>query len=216
MGSLELTGNHRLKSLGGLESIRSVGWSIEIENNDGLIDLTGLDQLATVEDTLYVTISDNDALTELRGLMLPTDVPVRLSIRKNSNLTDIQQLLSIDQIASLSINENEHLTTLDGLANLNTIQSQLTISGNTRLRNLDGLSSINAPIETVWINDNPSLTSIVGLSNSTQIEFLLIDNNSSLACCDICILIDTVTYDTLSVDRNLQDDCCVNAILDCP
>jgi len=85
LGHLEITENPSLVHLNGVSDLKTVRRLIIIDN-DALIDLTGLESVARVED--YIEIRNNDVLSSLTGIDdLFSIASYRISITNNPNLT---------------------------------------------------------------------------------------------------------------------------------
>ena len=112
----------------------SIGGDLEIEYNDALTNLTGLDNLTSIGG--YFWIENNAALISLTGL---------------DNVTSIA--------GNLRIRSNAALITLTGLDNVTSIGGYLWIAYNAVLTSLTGLENIDAnSISDLFITDNSSLS----------------------------------------------------------
>ena len=139
VGGIDIGMNPALNSLYGLENITSVGvdsalFGVNIYANDKLINLSGLDNIATIKGGLF--ISTNNSLLSFEGL---------------NNLTSIDGFLQIW--------ENHVLSNIEGMSGVTSLGSYLGIVENHQLRSLKGLDNIEASsIADLWIGGNDSLS----------------------------------------------------------
>lgn len=187
-----------ITNLDGLSALAEVGSSLNITNNDVLIDTNGLSSLTSVGRNIL--IQNNASLTNLDGFSALTSVNEDLLIYLNGALVNIDGLSGLTYIgASLVILENVELTSIDGLSALSSIgvsdhadQRFLHIGKNDALRNLDGLSALTTvgphpsaggSSAVVMIENNASLTDLNGLSALSSIlgDLYITDNPSLLS-----------------------------------
>ncbi len=171
-GHTEVTGNltidtDTLSSLGGLESLTSVGGYLSIDNNTLLTSLTGLNNITSVSGNLV--IGDNDALTSLSALSNITNVGWGLYIADNDVLTSLTGLENIASVGGLGIGYNDVLTSLSGLEGLTSVGGDLVIGENDALTSLTGLNNITSVGGILSIWDNVALTSLSALSNLNSV-----------------------------------------------
>lgn len=158
--------------------------NVVIGHLDGVIftDITSLSGLSQLTSVNRLSISKNNALTNLEGLENITSINGgSLYIWNNNALTNLSDLGSLNFIYGiLSIRANNVLSSLAGLENLTSV-SGLEIWENHMLSNLTNLNNINT-IGTLTIEDNNSLTSLAGLENLTTIgNFVTISKNNTLS-----------------------------------
>jgi len=126
----------------------------------GILDLTGLDNLAAVgaETPKTLIIHDSPTLESLNGLGNLSDCS-GLAIFRNPALTDLTALAGLTHLNDLLIADNDGLISLTGLESLVEVgDGDLEISDNALVDSLDpltGLSSISAVLE---ITNNCSIT----------------------------------------------------------
>ena len=164
-------GNPSLTSLNGLESLISIGGSLELAGNNSLSNLAGLENLTSIGGELLLI--DNASLTSLTEL---------------NNLISIGGNLSIGYLEWTNYFQGNVLKNLSGLENLTSIGGNLQIDKNDSLVNLTGLenlTSIGGDLiiggSSIW-DGNPSLTNLAGLNNLASIgDSLSIENNDALA-----------------------------------
>ena len=156
--------NHSLTNLTGLSGLTEVIEDFSIFNNDGLINLSGLNNLVSVGNGLAgilptFLISGNDDLEDLTGLNNFNFVDGDFSIGGNPSLTDMTGLESFTFARRFSIGSNAALTSVDGLSSFGVVEDALSISNNPLLTSLAGLSAFDhVPTEEVNINNNPLLS----------------------------------------------------------
>ncbi|RKD90661.1 T9SS type A sorting domain-containing protein [Mangrovibacterium diazotrophicum] len=204
-GQLNIANNVILRRLSGLDNLRSIGrttgiitgghqhyytWkAIDITNNDALYDLTGLNNLVTVNGT--INISNNDALTNLSALSSLTMVSNNLEITQNyslNNFCGIYPLFSNDGLKGRHFTNNRNAlnpTTREIIENgacipepteyvfeLITIGEHLYIFTNDTL---PSLSELNSPSNLrKYLKSNP-IKALLKLNNITEIQEFLDD-----------------------------------------
>lgn len=134
-GSLEINASE-FECLDFLACLEEVGGSIQVFDNELLMDMSGLDGVTTVGSEFpnfaSITIADNSALVDMNGLNGVQQVPV-----------------------SLTINRNEAMTSVSGLSGLVVIQEDMTIRDNPVLNGLSGLHGLKAVGGKFLITQNP-------------------------------------------------------------
>ena len=178
-GGVKISNNNLLQNLEGfLTNVTSIA-HLNIDNNDSLASLGGLDHLTSI--TYYIAIHNNDLLTNLQGTPNNITSTISLFISENDNLISLEGLNNLNSIENLNIENNPNLLDLKGLDALAHIDREINISHNESLENIDALSSnINSTLEVVFIYDNFSLLSIKGLSNISTLNSLHIKKNNKL------------------------------------
>jgi len=180
-GGLVIGEADTLIDLDPLVSLTSVGW-LSVYNNDSLTNLTGLDNITSPIDNVH--IENNNSLTTLSALSNITSVTKGLSIENNDSLTTLTGLENITSNTSwlwyLHIHDNDSLTNLSPLSKIKSVQGSLHIGENDSLTTLTGLDNITSSIEYLTISGNDSLTNLSALSNITSVGYLGIGGNDSL------------------------------------
>ncbi|MEW5675852.1 T9SS type A sorting domain-containing protein [Flavobacterium enshiense] len=141
-----------------LSALRSIGGNAAI-SVDNLTTLSGLDSLQTIGGSLNLTL--NSQITNLQPLASLTSLG-GLNIIGNTN-SNVTSLSAFSQITSLNqglfISGMAGLTSLAGLDNLSSVTGQLYISGNTNLGSINNLSGANlSGLTQLRISSNPNLT----------------------------------------------------------
>src|SRR6266850_1946122 len=212
-GNLIINSNPKLINLDGLNRLTSIGGWLGIMNNASLTNLDGLSALDTAGldryGSLSISISNNRALTSIKGLRSITSLPGYLGIGGNTSLPNLDGLDSLVQLigvaggpgdgsAGLVIQGNASLTNIDALSALSFIRARgssatsgvLRISDNPSLANLNGLASLTeiSGNGELTINNNDLLTNVDGLSSLVKLSgfylSLTITNNSLLTQVD--------------------------------
>ena len=160
-GKLTVTGPD-LNSLDGLESLNTIGLSLEIHNNPSLISIAALSELRSIGDLNpafgALAIEDNPELTHLIGLS-NLRVVNNIVIRNNSALVSLEAFSALMDVSGFFlIQDNRALLTLGGLESLTTIGTGLLILGNDALQSLDGLSGLSAVDGFFHAAFNPNLS----------------------------------------------------------
>lgn len=89
---LSIETNPRLQSLHGLEGLSSVSFYCNINDNDSLINLSGLNNLDSMVYSGFFECSDNDMLTNLSGLSNLSYLEGGMWIQGNNSLTSLSAL----------------------------------------------------------------------------------------------------------------------------
>ena len=150
MTTIAFTDLPLLESLKCFSNVKSIRNALIIENNDSLIDLTGLENvesigLATTPADCCGTlvIDDNYNITSLKGLDNLTKIRGDFHLTTNYALTNIDALKNLTYIdGDLNIVQNTHLGDLDGLQNLTTLRGDLVIRNNLLLAWFCGLQNL--------------------------------------------------------------------------
>ncbi|TVQ10315.1 MAG: PKD domain-containing protein, partial [Balneolaceae bacterium] len=177
---LTISGNPLLENLNGLESVQTVAGTgtigdLNITNNAALENINALSSLIF---TRRIQIQNNPGLVNLDGLENMARPLILLRVDNNSALQNIDGLRGVTAISQqLFITNNAQLQHVDGLSGITLVNNELNISNNPQLQHLDGLSGLSGNITTVEITQNPLLTSISGLTGMTGASFINIRNN---------------------------------------
>lgn len=166
------------------------GGGIWAESND-IADLSPLNQITSIENTLYFSrtslenlsglenvtfigrdlyVYANDYLLSLSGLESLTSIGNDFYLDTNSSLSDLGDFKNLTSIGSdLDIKYHSNLITLSGLKNLSSIGAYTEIYNNNNLINLSGLENVASIGSDLTIGRNNNLASIVGFANLTSI-----------------------------------------------
>lgn len=99
-GRLEISNNHNLFDLVGLDSLKYNNRRIRISGNDNLQNLDGISQLKNIRDSLI--ISNNSSLTDISALASLDSLGEYLKITNNPLLSDCEVLCTIDSSAYIA------------------------------------------------------------------------------------------------------------------
>lgn len=178
-GSSYIINNDNLVNMQGLNSYYAASsGEFRIQDCDSLLDLSGLENLQFIGDTLF--LMDNLLLNDISSLSNLNYVDRRIYIHNNSSLQNINGLEFITSLEGLSIINNDNLSNLDGLINATIISEIITISHNDNLNDLSVFRNLST-VEYLNIESNNSLTNLKGFDNLTLIKHRLkISNNSNL------------------------------------
>jgi len=102
--------------------------TIRIQYNDGLLNLSGLDALFSVDGEFIIS---------------------------NNSITDVTGLSTLSFVRSLRITSNPNLTNLDGLSGLSNIENSLSITSNPQLTSILGLSALSSVPNPLYYYDSP-------------------------------------------------------------
>ncbi len=154
--------NPNLTSLAGLAGVTEVG-DLDLANN-GLLSLTGLASLQTVEGRLSI-----DGEPNLPTASLPALVNADyLDFESNGSLTSIsapllEQVGGINDTSGWLVFRTNALLNSVGFPSLHTVVGDLKVEDNANLPNLDGFSTLIGDLINLRIAENASLTDISGL-----------------------------------------------------
>jgi len=184
-GKLTLWETKRIKDLSGLDNLTSIDGSLRIgiginHANDSLTSLSGLESLVHIGGSLEMY--GNPQLSDLSGLNNLAFIGEEFSIGSNASLTCFSDLENLDTIGSaIYIHSNGLLTSLLGLDDINYVTGDLRVSSNTSLANLAGLDNISSISGDLKILSNNSITDLSELSNLTSVRGnISIEGNSQL------------------------------------
>jgi Receptor L domain len=164
-----------LTSLESFSTVSRIGGGIQINGNDALESLRGLDHLL---ETPELVIDGNAALTSLTGLEGLENV-TSLDISGNDALGSLSALAALKQVHSLGISSNPMLTSLEGIERVTQVDS-LSINADNALTSLHGLEQLT-DVGGLGIEGNGALTSLHGLEQLTHVGGLLIAQNPVLS-----------------------------------
>lgn len=207
--SLNLGGNDSLYNLQGLEGITELK-SLGLISNPNLQNLSGLDNLETVTNSLH--IENNNGLSSLLGLQNIQHIGQILLFNGNSGIHDFTGFTNLQSLGGLSI-ESAYLHNLNGLENITTLHSfQIEFCGElTSLQGLQNLESLSEGGFSLW--GNTALESLDSLSSlTTSKNGFIIKNNPLIANLDglsnLYIMEPTLGIDTSIMDNNNLSDFC--------
>ncbi|GGD16847.1 hypothetical protein [Hyunsoonleella pacifica] len=178
-----LIGNLKiLENIEGLNSIKHIGESVIIENNDKLKSIedfpSSITSIVDMDWPAGTRLNNwpNNNISKFEGLL----------ISKNSNLKSIRGLNNIKVVGhsfaggGIQISNNELLEDLGGLEALEK-SWYLTIWGNKKLKNMFGLENLKRIGGSLNIGRNESLNSFNGLNNLERLGSLTIIDNPLLS-----------------------------------
>lgn len=136
---------------------------LNLNRNDKLVDLAGLESLLIIHDTLR--LRENKNLIDIGALaQLQTVGAIML---ESSALTDLT-LPALQQVGELRITSNAQLVGLSGLSGLGNLGS-LVLEFNPALVTLPSLSALTQVMNNLEIRDNDALTSVADLAAVTSV-----------------------------------------------
>ena len=184
--------NQNLVALDAFEKLSFIRTDLEVNYNNSLVNLSGLDSLC---ELLTVNIVANPSFTSLAGLG-KIDTIRELYIHDNDALLHLNGLSSLTSVGDLSILYNNGLVDLQGLEHLSTVTNRFNLISNEALTSLSGLENL-LTIENLSIKSNPLLSDISGFQKLNLIGTLDITSNPQLSECSIyavCKLISQQVY----------------------
>jgi hypothetical protein len=193
---LTIFGTH-LTDLTALSCLEKVGGRLVISENTDMLTLDGLESLVYVGATLE--LEDNRNLTDMKALGHLTHVLGGANFGHAIYLWNNRKLAAIDLSGireihgSLHVQGNDLIVDLAGLANLTTIDAQLTIENNASLASLHGLEGLSS-----LAKSPPMVPGVAGL---------IISDNRTLPACDVKSFYDRLVDQGFSglatLERNL-------------
>jgi hypothetical protein len=160
-----------LQSLQQIGGGTAAGGALELNQNRGLFDLSGLGSLQVVN---RVSITGNPSLVTLAGLSVPGELET-LSIYDNPQLSDVTGLENLQLAQTVAI---ENSTALSNLAALSNLQAATSLA----LVNLPAVTTLELPIGSIGVFylENVGVTNLNGLTGLRGLQSAVIQNNSSL------------------------------------
>lgn len=184
---LSLSYNVELTDLSGLEQLTTVSQTLRLAGNEGLADLSGLAGLKSVG---YMGIAGKQAFTDLSALTGLTSIG-SLSVDATP-LTDLG-LPALQYLGNVGITSNAKLTALSGLSGIPMLNSVM-VEDNDALVDLSALADLAEVGNYLFIRDNDALTSVAELSALTSVEHsLVVVNNGQLPQADAVAWASSVT-----------------------
>jgi len=163
-GALSIDNNDLLVNLTGLENLSFINGTVTVKSNDELINFSGLNNISHIGNSLY--ISSNPSLISLEGLDSLESISGYLSIANNDGLPNLQGLNMLNSVGQfIQVWSNDNLENLQGLEQLNFVGGFVKISNNDELISLSGLQYLQQINGYLSIHDNVHLTSIDGIEN---------------------------------------------------
>ena len=157
------------KSFEGLNHLRYVGGDLNLSVNRVLTDMSDFDSLKYVGGSLLMY--DNDLLKTLDGFPMLQHIGHHLDISQNDSLERIEAFKNISTInGNLMVYNNYVLTDISGLENIHFVGEVLDLHHCFKLTNLKGFKKLNKILGTANISDMPELLSLDGLENVVQID----------------------------------------------
>ncbi len=202
---LIITNNEKLANLTGLGGLNNLGNKLKIIHNLQMTSIAGMESLALLHD---VEIQLNESLVDLSGLDSVQVVLGEVSVMLNDALINFNGLNACTLIKGrLYVYQNGSLKNLSGLGSLETIGGGLNLQSNNDLDSLDGLTSLKYIVGNIEITGNNSLTRLSGLDSIApdSINHLFITGNSNLYICDvhsICEFLETNNAATIVIHNN--------------
>jgi len=171
-GYFSIFNTDSLSNLTGMEGLTSIGESLQVGywntlGQSGLIDLTGLENLTSVAGN--VLIMNCKLLTSLTGLEGLTSIGGILQISDNPALTSFTALINVTSIGGDFITFETSISDFTGLNHLTFIGRDLDIESSHLLSSLNGLESLYSIGRDLKIINNNTLVGVSGVNNLTHI-----------------------------------------------
>eukprot|EP00040_Diaphanoeca_grandis_P036131 m.229234 g.229234 ORF g.229234 m.229234 type:complete len:1381 (-) comp33556_c0_seq1:152-4294(-) len=197
---VEIGGNPALKSITGFQKLSGCD-KISIHNNNGLIRVAGFPKVQSTNGLEIIAnekltnvagfdilshvlgpfdLSDNSALTNLRGFSNLFSIQGDLII-KNNSLNDLEWLGQLELVKGfVVIDDNKNLSTIK-LNSIVEVKTDIEIQNNPDLTTIAGFDGLVFANESIFMMSNPKLKAIVGFNSLKQVlGELKIKNNKAL------------------------------------
>lgn len=186
--SMTVQNNTAMSTLNGLQTLSYIGGAVLLANN-ALKNLTGLEGLTAINESLYVQPPPwcpgltsaqfivCDSVTTLSGLENVALIQGELSI-SSSTLVSLEGLNGVNLInGSVYITNNADLASLSGFG-VKTINGALQITSNSQLNSLAGMNSLQAVSKLITISYQPSIASLAALSKLSILNGLYVQDTN--------------------------------------
>lgn len=203
-----VTGNPLLATLNGLQGIRALD-NLQIESSAALTNIGGLQGLGSVKRILMIDLPQVTSLQALRS----TAITEELVVRHVDALTTMRDLNALaPAVRQVIIEDNAALTDLAALANVTSVQQNLTIARNNMLPDLHELAALRtvgtatSGVGSLTVSGK-LLTSLAGLAGLQRVTNLRLDLFESPVLSTISLPSLTSTVGTGSVVSIGGGDC---------
>ena len=178
-GPVKIEDNNALINVSGLNSVTRIFTTLQIANNDNLLDFSGLESLEQVN---YLNISENDGITNFNGFESLYSIDDGFNVQSNISLIDFEGLEKLESISGfLSVENNDNLINFNGLTALTSNNIEFFVENNNSLENFIGLDNFGNALNRITISDNNSLLNFRGLENIEEISnSSVVQSNASL------------------------------------
>ncbi len=166
----------------GLDSLQMINGKLNIQNCNNLISLSGLEQLAYVDE---LEIGFCGSFSSI-GLSNPLDVDI-LKLSGLNAMTNLDGIEYIDSVILIDIFYLQNLIEIDSISGISAF-THLTIDNCNNLSDLTGLEVLETiPLTRLILVNNPELQDITALEDAdfSALTHLRIRNNSKLSTCDV-------------------------------
>ena len=172
-GTLRIVEDNGLTDLSGLNNLFSVSTRLEIDDT-AIESLNGLDSFAVSGG---LTLKSNPALTGLHGAeALVTANSLNIVGNSISSFIGLDALENVDDI---TISFAHDLVNFSGLENLTELEGNLTVGTTFGLTNFQGLNNLRQ-VAGLRVENAPALQSFDGLSSLEQITSLTVEEADQL------------------------------------
>ena len=216
-GSLYIKSNSGIINLNGLNNLTAINGSLQLHRNKNLTDLTGLSTVKTVKGNIVITM--NHKITSLSAFNSLTTLGGNLNIQFNEGLLNFDGFINLQKIGGfVEIKGNRSIIGITGLSSLENIVKDLNIIGNAKLTTISGLNKLKNVGATAKVINNTLLNNLDGFLNLTSvIKNLDIQGNSALenACGIKQLLTDTTAVGgIITIHTNSTNTSSPQAIID--
>ncbi|WP_196893821.1 T9SS type A sorting domain-containing protein [Aureivirga marina] len=185
--------------------------NIQISSNPSLASLMGPDDSSVInyQGENFVLVSNN-ALNDLSGLELVTEINGDLYLQGNMNLLTYNGLANLTTIdGNLVIVFNPSVTNFVGFSGLQTITGDFLVASNEKLINFQGIPMLTTVNGVISISFNDTLGSLAGFENLQTAEngITITENGVLNNCTGICNILLSGAIDGKLFLQNNNEDC---------
>ena len=219
LGNLILKDSPQLINIEGLNGVRSVGGSLQIENT-ALTSVDGLNDIESVGQ--FVRIRENIGLETLNGLNGLESVTEYVHITSNENLTSISGFNQLKRSAGLTktslggitltdaalqISFNNKLQDINGFKNMTEAFGDFFFGGDS-LKDITGFNNLKTIRGQLAFSFANQITDITGFGSIRTIGDLRIQQNGQIQNLNFLATVETVEKDiSIFLNNNLSNFC---------
>lgn len=156
-----------IKSLEGMENLKSVNFLIKILLTNNLRDLKGLENIISIgngDERTGLQIDSNEQLKDFNGLQGLTNVKGSVIIAANGSLANLNGLENLNSIEhTLHLAYNESLTNLDAIKNISELKG-FALESNNRLEKLPDFNNLTT-LDHIYFGVGGVLNNFQGFNN---------------------------------------------------
>ncbi|NOR88028.1 MAG: hypothetical protein GQ527_10495, partial [Bacteroidales bacterium] len=219
-GNMDLSNINEIENLQCFQYLTKIGRNLTIINNLSLIDLTGLQNIDSLN---YLQIMWNPSLRSLEGLQQIKTSSSGINISTNDTLQNIafnhvkrsrqiyiasnKNLINMNFDSMEVLEDNLYITNNSKLQSIETFNQldsvkRIDISDNQTLENINGFHKLKEIVYQLNIEFNDSLTNLSGFQNLNSINHIIIKNNEKLHTFSGFDILDTIKGDLTMMNND--------------